>query len=43
MIKYILWDIDKTLLDFDYAEYHSLKDCFDKFSIGDLTDEKLAV
>jgi len=43
MIKYILWDIDKTLLDFDYAEFYSLKECFEKFNVGQLTDERFAI
>lgn len=34
MIKYILWDIDGTLLDFDFAEEKSIRACFDHFKLG---------
>ena len=40
-IKYILWDIDGTLIDFDYAEKEGLKMCFKKFNLGKLTNEML--
>lgn len=39
MIKYILWDIDNTLLSFDLAERAAMTSGFDKFSIG-IEDEK---
>ena len=33
MIKYILWDIDNTLLNFDLAEKAAMKNGFEKFAI----------
>lgn len=39
MIKYILWDIDNTLLSFDLAEKAAMTSGFNKFSIG-IEDEK---
>lgn len=41
MIKYILWDIDGTLLNFDLAEEKSLRYGFEKYSLGSLTDDML--
>lgn len=38
MIKYILWDIDNTLLNFDLAEKAAMKNGFEKFAI-DIKDE----
>ena len=40
-IKYILWDIDGTLIDFGYAEKAGLKMCFKEFELGELTDDML--
>lgn len=40
-IKYILWDIDGTLINFEYAEAAALKATFNKYNIGEFTDEKL--
>lgn len=34
MIKYILWDIDNTLLNFDLAEKAAMKNGFKKFAIN---------
>lgn len=42
MIKAILWDIDGTLLDFHKAEKHGIRTCFEKFGLGECTDEMLA-
>ena len=42
-IKYILWDIDGTLIDFDYAEKEGLKQCFKKFGLGILDKDMLEV
>lgn len=39
MIKYLLWDIDNTLLSFDLAERASMTKGFDKFGL-DIEDEK---
>ena len=38
MIKVILWDVDATLLDFKKAEYAAIKNCFEIFGLGELTD-----
>lgn len=38
MIKYILWDIDNTLLNFDLAEKAAMKNGFEKFAI-EIKDE----
>lgn len=40
-IKYILWDVDRTLIDFDYAEKEALKKCYAEYGFGELTDELL--
>lgn len=42
MIKVILWDIDGTLLSFKLAEKAAIRACFEKFGLGELTDEMLA-
>ena len=39
MIKYLLWDIDNTLLSFDLAERASMTKGFDKFGL-DIGDDK---
>lgn len=39
MIKYLLWDIDGTLLDFIPSERHSLKKAFSVFGLGECSDE----
>ena len=41
-IKVILWDIDGTLLNFEEAERYAIRVCFDRFSLGECTDEMLA-
>jgi 2-haloacid dehalogenase len=41
MIKVILWDVDGTLLDFEKAEYAAMKICFNKFGLGECTDEMI--
>ena len=38
-IKYVLWDLDGTLSDFDKAEETALKLCFDKYIKQELTKE----
>lgn len=40
--KVFLWDIDGTLLNFLEAEKAALGHCFEKFELGELTDEMLA-
>ena len=42
MIKVILWDIDGTLLSFKLAERAAIRACFEKFGLGELTDEMLS-
>ena len=42
MSKVILWDIDRTLLDFDLNEKNSLKSQFKKYNLGECTDEMAA-
>ena len=39
MIKTILWDIDRTLLDFDLCERNSLKTQFERYGLRDCTRE----
>ena len=41
-IKVILWDIDRTLLDFEAAEKCAIRSCFEKFEMGECTDEMIA-
>ena len=41
MIKVILWDIDATLLDFLAAEKAAIRFCFEKYGLGECTDEML--
>ncbi len=41
MIKVILWDIDGTLLNFLAAERNAIRACFEKFGLGDCTDEMI--
>lgn len=38
----ILWDIDGTLLDFLAAEKAAMRACFEKFHMGECTDEMIA-
>ena len=39
MIKYILWDIDNTLLNFDHADSYAFEACFEKYGLGPVTPE----
>ncbi len=41
MIKVILWDMDATLLDFLSAENAAIKSCFQKYGLGECTDEMI--
>ncbi|MDO5028149.1 MAG: HAD-IA family hydrolase [Bacillota bacterium] len=41
MIKYILWDIDGTLLDFSLAEARSIEASFEEFGLGKPSEELL--
>lgn len=42
MIKAILWDIDGTLLDFEYAEKYAIRKCFEIHGLGECSDEMLS-
>lgn len=42
MIKTLLWDVDGTLLDFTKSEEYGIRKCFEKFGLGECTDEMLA-
>lgn len=42
MIKTLLWDIDGTLLDFGKSEAYGIRKCFEKFGLGECTDEMLS-
>lgn len=41
MYKYLLWDIDGTILDFKAAERCAIRALFEKFGFGECTDEML--
>lgn len=41
MIKYVLWDIDGTLLNFHIAEENAIKACFLEYGLGNITSEML--
>lgn len=43
MYKVILWDVDATLLNFEKAEEAGIRGCFEKFNLGECTDEMLEV
>lgn len=43
MIKYILWDIDGTLLNFSMAEANAMRACFAEYNLGELSDDRLKV
>jgi len=40
-IKYLLWDIDGTLLDFNFAEKEAIRTCFQDFKLGDCNNQML--
>ena len=42
MIKTILWDVDRTLLDFDAAERAAIQSLFVEFGLGECSDEQVA-
>jgi len=42
MIKAILWDIDGTLLDFEYAEKYAIRKCFELHGLGECSDAMLS-
>ena len=41
MYKYLLWDVDGTVLDFLAAEKYAIRKLFEKYKIGECTDEML--
>lgn len=41
MIRVILWDVDGTLLDFHAAEREAIRTLFQRFGLGECTDEML--
>ena len=41
MYKYILWDIDGTVLDFLASEAYAVRTLFKKYGLGECTDEML--
>ena len=41
MYKYLLWDIDGTILDFSAAEACAIRALFEKYQLGICTDEML--
>ncbi len=42
MIKTILWDVDRTLLDFDAAERAAIQSLFVEFGLGEGSEEQVA-
>ena len=42
MIKTVLWDVDRTLLDFDASQRAALKTLFSEFGLGPCTDAMTA-
>ena len=43
MYKYLLWDIDGTVLDFLASEAYAIRFLFEKYNIGECSDEMLKV
>lgn len=43
MYKYLLWDIDGTVLDFIAAESCAIKALFKKYNLGECTDEMVSI
>ena len=41
MFKVLLWDVDATLLNFEKAEEAGIRGCFEKYNLGECTDEML--
>lgn len=43
MYKYLLWDIDGTILDFVASERCAIKELFKRFKLGECTDEMIQI
>lgn len=43
MYKYILWDLDNTLMDFEYSQNAAIRALFKKYCLGECSDEMLSV
>lgn len=43
MYKYILWDIDGTVLNFEKSQNKAIRALFEKYNLGNCTDEMLSV
>ena len=43
MYKYLLWDIDGTVLDFIAAESSAIRFLFNKYNLGECSDETIAL
>lgn len=43
MYKYLLWDIDGTILDFVASERRAIKELFKRFKLGECTDEMIQI
>ena len=41
MYKYLLWDIDGTILDFLASEAYAIRTLFKKYNLGECNDEML--
>lgn len=41
MFKVVLWDVDATLLNFERAEEAGIRGCFERYHLGECTDEML--
>ena len=39
--KYLLWDVDGTILNFELAERAAIRSLFDRFKLGECSDEML--
>lgn len=43
MYKYLLWDIDGTILDFLASEAYAIRTLFNRYNLGECSDEMLSV
>ena len=42
MFKVLLWDLDNTILDFNLAQDNSLKAAFERYGLGECSDETVS-